>query len=93
MTARGRGSTLRDLLNRARWDEHAGAAELTLTVRERRNSHEGTRVVPFVDVVEVLAAGVVTADGTFFPYHRIIALTSARGPLWQAREGNSHGET
>lgn len=86
MTARRRGATVRDLLNRARWDEHAGGSGLTLAVRERQGNHEKIRHVAFSEVAEILAAGVLTADGTFFPYHRIISVTTARGPVWQARE-------
>ena len=84
---------MRGLLNRARWGEHAGLSGLTLAVRERHGNREEIRRLSFSEVAEILATGVLTADGTFFPYHRVISLTSACGLVWQAREGKGHGET
>ena len=63
--------TLRELLNRFRWDAERGGSPAWLNILERGGGHETLRRVGFVDVTLILSAGVELADGTFIPYHRI----------------------
>jgi uncharacterized protein (UPF0248 family) len=82
---------LRDLLNRVRWDRAAGGAGVVVEIRERSEGGEGVRAVSFAALVEILARGVTLADGTFIPYHRVLAVRRYDEVVWRAG-GRDHGE-
>ena len=83
--------TLRELLNRLRWDAAAGREGVVLAVRTREGGVELVDEVPFAGVVEILPAGVTVADGTFVPYHRVVAVRRGGETLYRARgTGGGH---
>jgi len=83
--------TLRELLNRLRWDAAAGREGVVLAVRTRQGGVELVDEVPFDGVVEILPAGVTVADGTFVPYHRIVSVRRGIETLWRTRgKGDGH---
>ena len=79
------GGTLRGLLNRLRWDAASREGDVILTMRVRRSGEETREEVAFTAVAEILPAGVNLADGTFLPYHRIVAVRRAGEVLWLSR--------
>lgn len=85
-------ATLRELLNRLRWDPEApgGAVEVGMLVRDE----DGERVepVPFAAVTEILPAGVTLSGGTFIPYHRLRFVRQGQTHLWRARERRDSDE-
>ena len=85
------GNALRDLLNRLRWDRAAGLHGVMLEIRERGDAGESVRTVPFATLAEIGPCGVTLADGTFIPYHRILAVRRGDEVLWQA-SGRDDGE-
>jgi uncharacterized protein (UPF0248 family) len=82
--------TLRDLLNRLRWDVAAPSADVVLDARVRASGEETVEVVRFDEVVEILPAGVTVADGTFLPYHRLLEVRRGSQVLW--RKPSEEGE-
>ena len=79
------GTTLRDLLNRARWrDGDLHALEICLL---HRGAPDDRRVVSGARVVEVRAGGVELAPDTgdgetqFVPYHRFLSIRIADGDV------------
>jgi uncharacterized protein (UPF0248 family) len=74
---------LRDLLNRLRWDpgEETGGAEILVLVRRAGESQ--IESVPFDHLAEITSAGVVVADGTFLPFHRIQQVRRRGDVLWR----------
>jgi len=83
--------TLRELLNRLRWDVAAGREGVVLAVRTREGGVELVDEVSFDGVVEILPAGVTVADGTFVPYHRIVTVRRGDETLWLSRgKGDGH---
>lgn len=83
--------TLRELLNRLRWDATAGREGVVLGVRTREGGVEHVDEVSFEGVVEILPAGVTVADGTFVPYHRVVTVRRGDEELWRTRgRGDGH---
>lgn len=80
-----RGPTLRNVLNRLRWDPVEAGPPVVLEVRSREGGEETVASVPFDHVTEILAAGVLVADGTFLPYHRVVSVRRGGALLWAAR--------
>ncbi len=78
----GRVASLRDVLNRLRWDPHAAAASVFVEVLVREGDREGVCEVRFADVTEILPGGVTVADGTFLPYHRVVRVRRDGEVLW-----------
>ncbi|HPW54195.1 MAG: DUF504 domain-containing protein [Thermoanaerobaculaceae bacterium] len=85
--------TVRELLNRLRWDPTAVRVGVTIELRVRKQGRETTQQLPFELVQEILPAGVVSQDGTFLPYHRIVAVRRGREVLWPAPARSEHGQT
>lgn len=85
--------TLRALLNRLRWDPGAEPGGVTLELRVREHGREMTYVLRFADVREILPTGVVSLDGTFLPYHRVVVVRRGQEVLWQAPERGGDGQT
>ncbi|MGV8039533.1 MAG: RNA repair domain-containing protein [Thermoanaerobaculaceae bacterium] len=84
--------TVRDLLNRLRWDPGAAQAGVTIVLRVREEGRATTQELPFDDVREILPAGVLSRDGTFLPYHRMIVVRRGPEVLWRAPERSEHGQ-
>ena len=83
--------TLRELLNRLRWDAGADHEGVVLAVRTREGGVETVEPVAFSEIVEILPGGVTVADGTFVPYHRIVTVRRGGETLWRARgKGDEH---
>jgi uncharacterized protein (UPF0248 family) len=80
-------ATVRELLNRLRWDAGSRSAGVVIEVRDRRGGEEGVEPVPFAAVGEVLPAGVVAAGGVFLPYHRIVRVRRGDEVLWPPGDG------
>ena len=85
------GHALRDLLNRLRWDRVTSREGVVVEIRERNETGEGMRALPFAAFVEILTHGVTLADGTFIPYHRIFTVRRGDEVLWRASR-RDHGE-
>lgn len=77
-------ATLRDVLNRLRWDVGGVAVPTVLAVRIREGRKEQIREIDFDSVTEILPRGVLVADGTFLPYHRVIAVRHGEEVLWRS---------
>jgi uncharacterized protein (UPF0248 family) len=75
--------TVRDLLNRLRWDPSARPDRVVLEVRVREAGEESLDEVRFQEVSEILPGGVAVADGTFLPYHRVMAVRRNGEVLWR----------
>jgi len=92
---RGMGTTLRDLLNRARWrDGDLHALEICLL---HRGAPGDRRVVSGARVVEVRAGGIeLTPDEgetQFVPYHRFLSIRGSDGELvWDKDAGKVNFE-
>lgn len=73
--------TVREVLNRLRW---AGGSpgEVVLEIRVRQGGAERIDEIEFADVAEILPRGVTVADGTFLPYHRVVAVRRGEEVLW-----------
>ncbi|MGE5234864.1 MAG: RNA repair domain-containing protein [Acidobacteriota bacterium] len=84
--------TVRELLNRLRWDLAATAVGVVLEVRSREGGGEVIEAVRFEEVTDILPAGVVVADGTFLPYHRLVTVRRGDEVLWRAHERGGEGE-
>ena len=84
--------TLRELLNRLRWDAGEDAAAVVIEYLARVESEERIEAVAFADVVEILPAGVMLSGETFIPYHRIRTVRRGREELWCAREKRGGNE-
>jgi uncharacterized protein (UPF0248 family) len=78
--------TVRELLNRLRWDAGEDAAGVELDFVARGEAGERFEAARFAEVVEILPAGVVLSGGTFIPYHRLRCVRRGRETLWRARE-------
>jgi uncharacterized protein (UPF0248 family) len=74
--------TVRELLNRLRWDARAGRAGVVLAVRSREGGVERLEEVDFDAVVDILPGGVTLADGAFLPYHRLVTVRRGGEVLW-----------
>ena len=85
--------TLRELLNRLRWDGEARPAEVVLTVLSREAGRDAEKAVVLTAGARFLPAGVLLADGTFLPYHRVISVRVGAETAWRARRGSEHGQS
>jgi uncharacterized protein (UPF0248 family) len=73
--------TVREVLNRLRWA--GGSPEgVVLEVRVRRGGAARIEEVDFAAVAEILPRGVTVAEGTFLPYHRVVAVRRGEEVLW-----------
>ena len=79
--------TVREVLNRLRWDSRDGPGTVVLGVRVREGGVESIEEIEFASVSEILAGGVTVADGTFHPYHRLVSVKRGEEVLWQSRRG------
>ena len=80
-------STVREVLNRLRWDPRGGPEVVVLAVRVREGGTESIEEIEFASVVEILPGGVTVADGTFLPYHRVVTVRCGREVLWRSSSG------
>jgi len=78
------GNPLREVLNRLRWEPGADVADVVLRHVSRTDGEAGTVEIAFSRVAEVLPAGVTLADGTFVPYHRVVAVVRGGETVWHA---------
>jgi uncharacterized protein (UPF0248 family) len=78
--------TVRELLNRMRWDAGEDAAGVELDFVARGEAGERIEAARFAEIVEILPAGVVLSGETFIPYHRLRRVRRGRDTLWRARE-------
>jgi uncharacterized protein (UPF0248 family) len=75
-------NALRDLFNRVRWHGGERGASLSFAVRCRRDGAEVLRQHDGAEVVAVSAGGLTLQDGTFLPYHRIVAVSLDGRTVW-----------
>ena len=54
-----------------------------LRYTSRIAGEESELEIGFSQVAEVVAEGVVLANGTFLPYHRLVAVTRGNETLWR----------
>jgi uncharacterized protein (UPF0248 family) len=78
--------TVREVLNRLRWDAGEDGAAAALEYVTRGEEGERCESAAFADVVEILPAGMTLAGGTFIPYHRLRRVRRGGETLWRARE-------
>ncbi|MEP0775652.1 MAG: DUF504 domain-containing protein [Acidobacteriota bacterium] len=76
------GNPLRDLLNRLRWDAGQQTSSVVVSVRVRREGGERVEELSFTSVMEVGSRGVTLRDGTFLPFHRVVAVIAGGRRLW-----------
>ncbi len=74
--------TIRDVLNRMRWDPSADGAAVVLRVRVRHDGRETVDEIAFADVAGILPGGVECGGGVFIPYHRVVEIVDAGRTLW-----------
>ncbi len=79
--------TIRDVLNRLRWDPSAGAEGVVVRLRVRRDGRETVDDLAFADVEQILPAGMECRGGVFIPYHRVVQVRGPGGVLWPPAEG------
>jgi uncharacterized protein (UPF0248 family) len=82
-------STIRELLNRLRWDDTAQQRGAVIEVRTREHGGERVTVIAFESLVEILPQGVTVAGGTFLPYHRFVRVLRGAEVLWPATRGEA----
>ena len=75
--------TVRELLNRLRWDARAAADGVVLAVRTREGGIEELEEVDFATIVDILPGGMTLADGAFLPYHRVVTVRRGEEVLWR----------
>lgn len=85
--------TVRELLNRLRWDAEEDAAGVEIDFVVRSDAGERLEAVRFAAVAEILPAGVRLSGETFIPYHRLRRVRRGRDVLWRAREKGSFDES
>ena len=86
------GRTVRELLNRLRWDADEDAAAVEIDFVARGDSGERLDVARFAAVVEILPAGVTLPGETFIPYHRMRTVRRGCEELWRARKKRGGNE-
>ena len=84
--------TLRELLNRLRWDTTQQPGQVELTVLSRMDGEVALEQVGFAAVSEVLPAGVLLTSGTFLPYHRFVRVQVDGVAVWRAQDRSEHGK-
>ena len=80
-------TTVREVLNRLRWDAAAERLGVVIEVRTREDGIERLEVVEFESVVDILRRGVALSGETFLPYHRIVRVRRGNEVLWPPPEG------
>ncbi|HVN76974.1 MAG TPA: DUF504 domain-containing protein [Thermoanaerobaculaceae bacterium] len=75
-------ATLRDLLNRLRWDAAAERGDVVVEVRTREGCVDRLEEIEFDSVVSILPHGVEVAGGTYLPYHRVAGVRRGAEILW-----------
>ena len=80
-------ATLRDVLNRLRWDAEAERTGVVIEVRTREGAVERLQPIEFESVIEILPRGVAVAGGTYLPYHRVVRVRRGSLVLWPPPEG------
>jgi uncharacterized protein (UPF0248 family) len=88
-----REPTLRELLNRLRWGAPGDTCDVRLAVVNREGSLVLERHVSFAEVRAIGPSGIVLADATFLPYHRIVAIRRNGEVLWRMRERRPDDES
>lgn len=83
--------TLRDVLNRLRWDPGSESRGIVLRVLTRWGGEAGLDSVPFERIADITASGVVLGDGTFLPFHRIHQVVRGEASLWRRSDGAAGG--
>lgn len=78
--------TLRELVNRLRWDGGTTPEGVVIGFLTRTESGEHVEVAILEQITHVTATGVTLAGGTFIPYHRIRIVRRDHETLWRARE-------
>lgn len=81
-----RTATLREALNRLRWDAQPAGDEVVLSFRERAAGVERLAEVRFAAIASIAALGINLADGTFLPYHRVVTVRQGATVLWRRPE-------
>ena len=84
--------TLRDVLNRLRWDGSTTAAGTVIGFVTRGENGEQVEMARLEQIADITATGVTLAGGTFIPYHRIRTVRRGREELWRAREKRGGNE-
>ena len=79
-------ATVREVLNRVRWAD-GRPGRIVIELRVRRGREECVEEVDFVSVTEILPRGIAVADGTFLPYHRVVAVRRGEEVLWRRGGG------
>ncbi len=74
--------TVREVLNRLRWDAGADPRGVVIEVRTREEGEERVEPVVFESVAEILAQGIEVAGGTYLPYHRVVRVRRGTEILW-----------
>jgi uncharacterized protein (UPF0248 family) len=82
-------TTVRELLNRLRWDAAAQRVGVVIEVRTREHGDERLAVIAFESVVDILPQGVTVAGETFLPYHRFVRVRRGPDVLWPPIEGTA----
>jgi uncharacterized protein (UPF0248 family) len=85
--------TVRELLNRLRWDADEDAAAIEIDFVARGDAGERLEAVRFAAIVEILPAGVTLSGASFIPYHRIRCVRRGHEALWRAREKRGGDES
>ncbi len=76
---------MRSLLNRLRWDGNCPSEDVALLILTRREGVARHSRLPLAQVQEVRARGVFLRDGTYVPFHRVVAVRRGETVLFQAR--------
>ncbi len=82
-------NTVRELLNRLRWDSAAERSGVVVEVRTREHGDERIATIDFDSLVEILPRGVTLAGETFLPYHRFVRVRRGSQVLWPPTEGTA----
>lgn len=80
-------TTVRELLNRLRWDVAAERRGVLIEIRTREEGIERLQNIKFESVVDILPRGVTLAGATFLPYHRFVRVWRGDEVLWPPPEG------
>ena len=82
-------NTVRELLNRLRWDSAAERSGVVVEGRTREHGDERIATIGFDSLVEILPRGVTLAGETFLPYHRFVRVRRGSQVLWPPTEGTA----
>jgi len=79
-------ATVRDVLNRLRWDAASERRGVVIEVRTREEGVERVEPIPFEAVAAILPRGVEVAGGAYLPYHRFVRVRRGSEVLWPPAE-------